>query len=46
MGRRRRKEKEDCRWYDPLRGICLIDELPCVLDDGVTEDCEEYGEEE
>lgn len=39
-GKKERK-KEDCGWWDEVRDVCTIDNLPCSLDEGM-EDCESY----
>jgi hypothetical protein len=46
LGKEERKRKEDCGWWNEAENVCSIDDLLCVLDDGVTEDCEEFETKE
>lgn len=44
-GKKERKRKEECGWWDEVRNVCLIDDLPCVLDEGM-ENCESFETKE
>jgi hypothetical protein len=37
-------KKWDCKFYDERRGICILNGLPCVLDE--KRDCKNYEKEE